>query len=79
MPTPKAKRSDLSHRRIPRAGERGDGVERLAPKDAPLQEAQTALAQRTRDLTEALEQRRATNEILRVISGLSTDVRPCST
>jgi len=76
MPTPKAKRSDLSHRRIPRAGERGDGVERLAPKDAPLQEAQTALAQRTRDLTEALEQRRATNEILRVISGLSTDVRP---
>jgi len=76
MPTPKAKRSDPAHPRRLQAGGRGNGVERLSPKGAPLREARAHLAQRTRELTEALDQQAATSEILRVISGSRNDVRP---
>ncbi|MBP1776437.1 MAG: sensor histidine kinase protein, partial [candidate division NC10 bacterium] len=47
----------------------------VSPIGAQLQEAQAQLAQKSRELTEAFDQQRATSEILRVISSSPTDVR----
>jgi signal transduction histidine kinase len=72
---------DLGHRLSVRTG---DEVEALADQFnsmvTQLQESYASLEQkvedRTRDLTEALEQQTATSEILRVISSSPTDIQP---
>jgi GAF domain-containing protein/anti-sigma regulatory factor (Ser/Thr protein kinase) len=51
-------------------------MERLSHMAAQFQGSQAKLEQRTRELAEAHEQQTATSEILRVISGSPTDVRP---
>jgi signal transduction histidine kinase len=61
---------------MPQTGGQGNVVERVSPEAAQFQEAQAHLAQRSRELTEALDRQAATSEILRVISRSRTEVRP---